>query len=344
MSSRDFDPGPLAELLRSHCVIGGGKFSVERVSGGQSNPNYKLTSSEGRLILRKKPPGELLSSAHALDREYRVIKALQGSEVPVPAVYLYIDDASFVGTPFYVMEFLDGRILMDQSMPGLTSRERTALYDEMNRVIAALHCVDYAAAGLADFGKTGNYFARQIARWTRQAQDSRDEEIPALDALIAWLPGHIPPGDETTIVHGDYRLDNLVFHPSEARAIGVLDWELSTLGHPLADFSYNCLSWHIPPTLWRGFAGLDLPALGIPSEASYVRSYAEATGFSAASEHWNFYIAYNLFRLAAISLGVGKRARDGNAAAADAEQTGRLGRPMAELGWTYAQRHDASMP
>lgn len=342
MSSADFEPGPLSDLLRSHGLIGSGKLSVERLNGGQSNPNYKLTSSDGRFVLRKKPPGQLLASAHAVDREYRIVKALQNSDVPVPEVYLYSDDTSIVGTPFYVMEFLDGRIWLDQTMPGLRPAERTALYDEMNRVIAALHHVDFTAVGLSDFGKTGNYFARQITRWSRQAQESRTEDIPALDALIAWLPEHIPPGEETTIVHGDYRLDNLVFHPSEPRAIGLLDWELSTLGHPLADFSYNCLCWHIPPSLWRGVAGLDLQALGIPDETSYIRRYCEATGSSVAAEHWDFYIAYNLFRLAAISQGVGKRALDGNAAAVDAVQTGRLARPMADLGWSYAQRYAKS--
>jgi acyl-CoA dehydrogenase len=211
----------------------------------------------------------------------------------------------------------------------------------MNRVIAALHRVDIGAAGLADFGRAGNYFGRQIARWTRQYRESSTGEIPAMERLMEWLPQNIPVGDETVIVHGDFRLDNLVFHPSEPRVIGVLDWELSTLGHPLADFSYHCMSWHIPPDLWRGIAGLDLPRLGIPSEAEYVRRYSDGTGRDASAD-WDFYLAYNLFRMAAILQGIAMRARSGNAASSDAEETGRKAGPLADIGWRYAQRHDAA--
>lgn len=281
----DFDPAPLAALLRDRGLIGGEPLAVTRLTGGQSNPTYRLDAGPRRFVLRKKPPGQLLKSAHAIDREYRVIAALRDTDVPVPNAHLYEEDARIVGTPFYLMDFLDGRVFMDQSLPGLAREERAPIYREMNRVIAALHSVDHEAVGLGDYGRAGNYFARQIDRWTRQVRDARDGEprIAALDALADWLPEHIPPGDETRLVHGDYRLDNLVFHPTEPRAIGLLDWELSTLGHPLADFSYNCLSWHIPADLWRGIGGLDLAALGIPDEPIYVRWYAEATGAAATA-------------------------------------------------------------
>ena len=219
--------------------------------------------------------------------------------------------------------------------------ERGAYYDEMNRVIAQLHMVDYTAIGLASFGKPGNYFGRQIDRWTKQYKASETEKIDAMDALIDWLPNNIPPGDETSIVHGDYRLDNMIFHPTEPRILAVLDWELSTLGHPLADFSYHCMSWHIPATLWRGIGGLDLQALGIPTEREYIDLYSRATGLHGF-EHWDFYIAYNLFRMAAILQGIARRAVDGTAASADAIETGSKARPLAEIGWKYAQRYDAS--
>jgi aminoglycoside phosphotransferase (APT) family kinase protein len=289
----------------------------------------------------KKPPGQLIASADAIDREYRVMKALQGSDVPVPHMVAYCKGESIVGTPFYLMAFLEGRVLVDQSLPGMAPAERGALYREMNRVIAALHSVDYAAAGLASYGKPGNYFTRQITRWSRQCRESTLPLGEAMQKLMAWLPEHIPAGDETTLVHGDYRLDNLLFHPTEARVIGVLDWELSTLGHPLADLSYQCMSWRIPPTLWRGTAGLDLAALGIPSEAEYVAMYAKVTGLNPA-EHWDFYLAYNLFRVAAILHGIAQRAADGNATADDAAETGRKAGPLAELGWQCALRYEAA--
>jgi acyl-CoA dehydrogenase len=269
------------------------------------------------------------------------MQALAGSAVPVPRMHTYCADATVIGTPFFVMDFVDGRVLEDQSLPGFDPEGRAAIYAEMNRVIVALHAVDYAAAGLADFGKPGNYFARQVARWTRQYGESRTVPIPAMDALIEWLPAHIPAGDETTLVHGDFRLDNLVFHPAEPRVLAVLDWELSTLGHPLADFAYHCMSWRIPASLWRGVAGLDLAALGIPSEAAYVGRYRAATGREGL-EHWEFYLAYNLFRMAAILQGIARRALDGNAAATDAAVLGRKAAPLAALGWDCAQRYAAA--
>jgi aminoglycoside phosphotransferase (APT) family kinase protein len=336
-----FDQQVLADWMKSQGLIDKNDLSLKPLTGGQSNPTFLLNSGTQRLVLRKKPPGPLLPSAHAVDREYRVMQALRDTEVPVPKMFAYSDDVSIVGTPFYLMEFLEGRVFVDQSLPGMSKDERGEIYREMNRVMAALHQVDPASVGLGDFGRAGNYFSRQIARWSRQYQESRTEDIDALNSLIEWLPQNIPEGDQTTIVHGDYRLDNLVFHPTKPVALGVLDWELCTLGHPLADFAYHCMSWHIPASLWRGIGGLDLEALGIPSEQAYVKQYSDVTGFSGI-EHWDFYIAYNLFRMAAILQGIARRAVDGTAAASDAIETGSKARPLAEIGWKYAQRYQAS--
>nr|WP_319016813.1 phosphotransferase [Diaphorobacter aerolatus] len=312
------------------------------LAGGQSNPTFRIDAGKNRhYVLRKKPPGTLIASAHAIDREFRVMQALANTGVPVPRMLDYCEDASLIGTPFFVMEFLEGRVFMDQALPGMTNAERTALYREMNRVIAALHAVDHKAVGLGDYGKEGNYVSRQIARWSRQCRESTLPVNASMHRLMEWLPAHLPEGDETTLVHGDYRLDNLIFHPSEARVIGVLDWELSTLGHPLADLAYQCMGWRIPHDLWRGIGGLDLAALGIPSEAQYVQWYGEATGRDAAG-HWDFYIAYNLFRMAAILHGIAQRAAEGTAAAEDAVETGRKAGPLADLGWEAAQRYMAS--
>jgi aminoglycoside phosphotransferase (APT) family kinase protein len=246
-----------------------------------------------------------------------------------------------IGTAFFVMDYVDGRIFWDQSLPGISREERGALYDEMNRVIALLHSTDYAAIGLADYGKPGNYFARQIRRWSDQYRASETEPIPAMDNLLAWLPDNIPGVDETSIVHGDFRLDNMIFHPTEPRVLAVLDWELSTLGHPLADFSYHCMSWHIQPGGFRGIAGLDLAALGIPSEQEYIAAYCRRTGRESIP-HWEFYLAFGFFRIAAILQGIAKRAQIGTAASAQAVETGKRARPMAELGWQAAQRAGAS--
>lgn len=331
----------LADYLRAQGLAGSAPPRISVLAGGQSNPTFRIQAGAGRdYVLRKKPAGALLASAHAIDREYRVMQALQGTEVPVPRMLGYCEDASLLGTPFYVMEFLPGRTLMDQALPGMSNAEREAIYREMNRVIAALHALDHQALGLGDYGKPGNYVGRQIARWTRQCRESAVPVNDAMQRLMDWLPEHLPPGDTTTLVHGDYRLDNLIFHASEPRVIGVLDWELSTLGDPLADLAYQCMGWRIPHSLWRGIGGVDLAALGIPQEREYVRWYAEATGRDA-SAHWDFYIAYNLFRMAAILYGIAQRAADGSAAAADAVETGRKAGPLAELGWQAAQRHQA---
>lgn len=337
-----FDVDKLAQYLKQVGLVTNGSVVLSPLSGGQSNPTFRLQAGERQYVLRKKPGGSLLPGAHAVDREYRVIKALQGSEVPVPKVHVYCDDPSVIGTPFYIMEWLEGRVLMDQSLPSIAPQERAAIYAEMNRVIAALHAVDPAAVGLADFGRPGNYFARQISRWSRQCLESTLPMGDAMRQLIDWLPEHIPPGDETTIVHGDFRLDNLIFHRTEPRVIGVLDWELSTLGHPLADFAYHCMSWHIPASLWRGIAGLDLTGTGIPPECEYIQAYAKATGRNPM-EHWDFYMAYNLFRMAAILRGIGQRATDGTAAADDAVEIAAKADPLAELGWQRAQQSKTSL-
>lgn len=340
MSAQDFDLEALGRFLQDQ-GFGGvttpTELAVRRLSGGQSNPTYDVRLGDARFVLRKQPPGKLLPSAHAVDREYRIMNALGKHGVPVPAMRAYCDDRNVIGTPFYLMEYVDGRIFLDPSLPELSRAEREQIYDEMNRVIAVLHGVDVAGAGLSDYGKPGNYFERQIGRWSRQYRDSATEPIKAMDELMAWLPDHIPSGDETCVVHGDYRIDNLVFDRHKAKVIAVLDWELSTLGHPLADFSYHCMTWHIPSTMWRGLGGLDLPNLGIPTEQDYVAQYCRRTGRQSIP-HWDFYIAYNLFRLAAILQGIMRRAVDGNANADNAVEMGRRARPLAELGWNMAQR------
>ncbi|MBP0625065.1 phosphotransferase [Cupriavidus consociatus] len=337
-TQRDWDA--LATLLHARGLIEHASLTATRLTGGQSNPTFLVSSGTQRYVLRMKPVGQIEAKAHAIDREYRVMHALQGSDVPVPAVYLFSEDLSVVGSPFYLMEYLDGRVLVDQSLPGMQRAERGAIYAEMNRVMAALHRVDVQTVGLADYSPGGNHLARQIASWTRQCRTTGAANSSAMQALMNWLPRHIPADDESRLVHGDFRLDNLVFHSSEPKVIGVLDWELSALGHPLVDFAYHCLSWHIPPSLWRGIAGLDLAGLGIPTEETYMRWYLDANGMEGM-EHWDFYIAYNLFRLAAILFGIAERARHGNAAAGDATETGRKAGPMADLGWHYAMRYEA---
>ena len=315
-------------------------LQLEQFKGGQSNPTYKLTAAHGRrFVLRRKPPGRLLPSAHAVDREYRVIKALHPTGFPVAKPQRLCEEESVIGTAFYVMDYVEGRVLWDQSLPGMSRSERAEIWDELNRVIAKLHTIDYRAVGLEQFGKPGNYIERQIARWTKQYQASETEPIRAMHDLIAWLPNNIPPETATTVVHGDYRLDNVIFHPREPKILAVLDWELSTLGDPLADFAYHCMSWHIPPGQFRGIAGLNLRELGIPLEEEYVRRYCERTNQKPINaSHWDFYLAYNLFRIAAILQGIMKRVVDGTAASAHARDAGMRARPMAELGWKQAEK------
>ncbi|MEG0939050.1 phosphotransferase [Comamonas sp.] len=342
-----FDIEVMTAWLSQHVQGFEGPLQVEMFKGGQSNPTYKLVTPGKSYVMRAKPGpvAKLLPSAHAIEREYRVMKGLAGTDVPVPHMYALCEDESIMGRAFYIMEFMEGRVLWDQSLPGMTPEQRAEIYDEMNRVIAALHSVKFADQGLADYGKSGNYFERQIGRWSKQYVASVTQPIPEMDQLMAWLPANMPASarDESrvSIVHGDYRLDNLMFHPTEPRVIAVLDWELSTLGHPLADFSYHCMSWHIPAELGRGIAGLDIAALGIPAEADYIRRYCERTDLQdIATLHrdWNFYLAYNMFRIAAILQGIAKRVEAGTASSAQAKASGDTARPMAELAWSFAQR------
>ena len=319
--------------LRAQGHIRQGSLAAKALAGGQSNPTYLLDCEGKRFVLRKQPDGPLLKSAHAIDREYRVISALQGSAVPVPQPLGWCDDASIVGTPFYLMSFLDGRVFVDQSLPGLSNAEREAIYREMNRVIAALHDIDVDAVGLSDYGRKDGFIARQVDRWSRNLQASTLPLTDDMRFMMDWLPKHLPTQTRSALIHGDYRLDNLIFHPTELRVIGVLDWELSTLGDPVSDFAYHCMSWHIPHALWRGIAGHDLGSLGIPDEDTYRRWYAQhsAHKVDVDDKDWRFYIAFNLFRMSGILHGIAERAQQGNANAADAIETGRKAGPLAQL-------------
>jgi aminoglycoside phosphotransferase (APT) family kinase protein len=346
-AQHQIDIGALTAWLEKKLDGFKGPLTLEMFKGGQSNPTYKLVTPSRSYVMRAKPGpvAKLLPSAHAVEREFKVMRGLAGTGVPVPRMYCLCEDESVIGRAFYVMEFMQGRVLWDQTLPGMNPAERGAIYDEMNRVIAALHSVKFAEHGLADYGKPGNYFERQISRWSKQYLASITQPIPEMDRLMEWLPAHIPASarDEklTSIVHGDYRLDNLMFDAAEPRVIAVLDWELSTLGHPLADFSYHCMSWHITPGSFRGIGGLDLKSLGIPTESEYIRKYCERTGLTtpeALAPDWNFYLAYNLFRIAGILQGIAKRVEAGTASSEQAVASGRGARPMAELAWQFAQR------
>ncbi len=334
------DLGALADYMRKHVegFSGDGEIQIEQFKGGQSNPTFMLTAGGQRYVLRTKPApaAKLLKSAHAIEREYRVMDALSKAGFPAARQYALCEDESVIGRAFYIMEFIEGRVFWDQSLPGMEPAERGAIYDEMNRVISLLHTLDYQAIGLGDYGKPGNYFARQIDRWSKQYKAAETEHIPAMESLIEWLPQHIPAGELTSIVHGDFRMDNMIFHPTEPKILAVLDWELSTLGHPLADFSYHCMSWHITPGLFRGIGGMDLKALGIPAEDDYIAKYSARTGIKVNKEDFRFYLAYNMFRMAGILQGIMKRYQDGTAASEQALRNGQAARPMAEMGWAYA--------
>jgi aminoglycoside phosphotransferase (APT) family kinase protein len=334
-----FDVAGLAAYMRERVAPFEGMLLVEQYQGGQSNPTYRVTAGDRRYVLRRKPPGKLLPSAHAVDREFRVMSALSGTDVPVAKTYALCEDEAVIGTAFYLMEYVEGRILWDPLLPGMTHAERAAHYDELNRVLAALHRVDYAAVGLADFGRIGNYIERQVARWSKQYQAAAADRIEAMDRLIEWLPRHVPPGDETSIVHGDFRLDNVIFHPREPRVLAVLDWELSTLGHPLSDFAYLVMAWRLAPQKFRGIQGCDFLALGIPTEDEFIAAYCRRTG-RAGIAHWEFYLIFNMFRIAAILHGVLARALAGNAASANAHEQGSRARLIADVAWDMARRAD----
>jgi aminoglycoside phosphotransferase (APT) family kinase protein len=328
-----FDTAALDAYLAARVPGFVGPVSVSQFKGGQSNPTFLVSSGDGnKYVIRRKPPGHLLPSAHAVDREYRVLTALHGTGVPVPRTYALCEDPAVIGTPFFVMDFVEGRIFWEPDLPSLAPGERSAIYDGMNDALARLHGVDPVRVGLGDYGKPGNYFARQIARWSKQYVASETQPIESMHALMKWLPDHVPAVDEVAVVHGDFRLDNMVFHPTEARVIALLDWELSTLGHPMADLSYNAMQWRLPVATGRGLAGMDLAALGIPSEEAYVAAYCRRTGRAPIAE-WDFCLAYNMFRLAAILQGIAGRIAEGTAASAHAAQTAAMARPIADHAW-----------
>ncbi|MEI2732244.1 MAG: phosphotransferase family protein [Dermatophilaceae bacterium] len=342
--SDTLDLTALRDYLQGRTPGIGPDLAATRLTGGQSNPSWLLRSGERAWVLRAKPgpAATLLPSAHAIEREYAVLSALQGTDVPVPGVYALCEDESVIGAAFYVMDFADGRIFRDASVPEVDLGQRTAVFDEANRVIAALHCVDVDAVGLGQYGRRDGFFDRLISRWTRQYRASQTQDLPAMERLIEWLPQHVPAAAAAapvTLTHGDFRLENLVYHPTEPRVIAVLDWELSTLGSPLSDLAYTCMSWHVPAGVIRGFADKDYAALGIPSEAAYVRRYCARTGRDDADQvlaDWPFYLACNFFRLAAILQGIAKRVLDGIAASPIAVETSQMAGPAADIGWHIA--------
>lgn len=345
-----YDGGLNLELLQAWLRprlpgLGASSLSATRLPAGQSNPTWLLRAADRAWVLRAKPApaAGLLPSAHAIEREYAVLAALQGRGVPVPRVHVLCEDESVIGVAFYLMDYVDGRIVRDAALPGAAPAERAAMHAEALRVLAALHAVDWRACGLADYGRHEDFFGRMIARWTRQYRATATGPVEAMERLIAWLPAHVPDVDgsaaATVIVHGDYRLENLVFDAREPRMIAVLDWELSTLGHPLADLAYYCMAWHNPPGVLRGFDGVDLAAAGIPTEREAIAQYCRLAGrddLDAVLAHWPFYLACNLFRLAAILQGIAHRVANGTASHPNAIDTARLAAPVAELGWRVA--------
>jgi aminoglycoside phosphotransferase (APT) family kinase protein len=335
-----FDVRALEKYMASHVESFRGPLKVSQFRGGQSNPTYLLDAQSGKYVLRRKPPGKLLKSAHAVDREFRVISALYSADFPVPRPYVLCKDEAVIGTTFFIMEFVDGRIFWDLDLPGLDARERVAIYDDVNATIARLHNFDATALGLADYGKLGNYFERQISRWAGQYRASETATIESMNALIDWLPESIPDDDSSSIVHGDFRLDNLILHPDKPEVVAVLDWELSTIGHPLADFTYHLMAWQMPK-IGIGSTGLrdkDLDKLGIPGEEDYTARYCDRTGRDGGIADRDFYSAFNFFRLAAILQGIAGRVRDGTAASAHASDAEQGVGPLADIGWRFASK------
>jgi aminoglycoside phosphotransferase (APT) family kinase protein len=338
-AQHSFDTARLAAWMQDHIAGFSGPIDVRQFAGGQSNPTFLVQSAAARYVLRRKPPGKLLPSAHAVDREFRVLAALKDSGVPVAHVHALCEDSEVIGSAFYVMDYVEGRIFWDALLPEVAAQDRRDIYREMVRVLAALHSVDYAAVGLSDYGKRGRYVERQVARWTQQYRASETEKIDAVECLIEWLPKHIPADEQTSIVHGDFRLDNTIFHPTEPRLLAVLDWELSTLGHPLVDLAYYCMRYHLPVAEFRGLGGVDAKTYMIPTEAECVAEYCSLRGIAPVPpKDWAYYSAFCMFRLAGILQGVLARALQGNASSATALQAGRRARPLAELGWKLVQQ------
>jgi aminoglycoside phosphotransferase (APT) family kinase protein len=332
-----FDPLALQRYLESALAGFSGPVEVRQFSNGQSNPTYLISARSGRYVLRRKPPGALLPSAHAVDREFRIMSALRATDVAVPEMLCYCADAGVVGTPFYVMSHVEGRIFRTPDLPGLEPEERRKVYDEVNRVTAALHAVDAEKIGLGDLGRSGNYLERQVARWTTQYRSTQTESIEAMDRLIEWLPSNVPGDSAHGIAHGDLRVDNMIFATDEPRLLAVLDWELATLGDPLADLGYQCMAWRLPAPVPYSIGGLDLARLGIPRESEYVARYCARTGRPSVA-NLDFYVAFSMFRMAAILQGVTARALQGNASSARAMEMGRFARPYAEAAWEQARQ------
>jgi aminoglycoside phosphotransferase (APT) family kinase protein len=341
-AGQEFDVGALEGWLAAQIEDYAGPLTVEQFRGGQSNPTYKLGTPGRSYVMRRKPPGKLLPGAHAIEREYRVITALGKQGFPVAKSYGLCEDPAVIGTPFYVMEMVDGRIFWDTAFPEIGQAERPAYFDAMNAAMAALHRIDPEAAGLGDYGKPGNYFARQIARWSTQyAGDVEAGRVAAMDRLVEWLPANLPADEpQSRVIHGDFRCDNMIFHPSEPRVLAVLDWELSTLGHPLADFTYHLMMYRMPARITTGLVGLDLSALNIPSEADYVAAYCARTGRDGIAD-LDFYMAFNLFRLAGIVHGIKGRVARGTATSAHANQMAASLETLADLGWAQAVKAGA---
>jgi aminoglycoside phosphotransferase (APT) family kinase protein len=337
-----FDEAVLGRWMTTHVDGFAGPLTVEQFRGGQSNPTYKLTTPQRRYVLRRKPPGVLLKGAHAIDREARVLTGLAGVGFPVPHVHGLCTDETVIGSWFYVMEMIEGRIFWDATIPEVGHTERAALFDAMNATIASLHKIDYRMAGLGDYGRPGNYFERQIARWSVQyLEDVEAGRDPAMDRLVEWLPANIPANEDTSIVHGDFRIDNLIFHPREPRVVAVLDWELSTLGHPGADFAYHAMMYRMPPAIVAGLAGADIAALGIPSEGAYLAAYCHRMG-REDMPGYDFYVAFNFFRLAAIFHGIRGRVIRGTASSAQAGERASMFPELAALAWEQACRVGAA--
>ena len=328
----DFDVAQLADYLEDKVAGFKGPLTAEKFAGGQSNPTFKIMAASGEYVLRRKPPGELLKSAHAVDREYRVLSALANTEVPVTEVYHLCEDDSVIGSMFYLMEFKAGTVFWDPALPDMSNAERGAIFDQMNQVLVDLHSVDVDKVGLADYGRPSNYFSRQTDRWSKQYRASELETIGDMDRLMEWLPQNMPADDgKLVLVHGDFRLDNIMFHPSEPRPLALLDWELSTLGHPYADLAYQCMQLRLDnDSVLAGLGGIDRQALGLPSEEDYVALYCQRMGLENIP-NWNFYVVFSMFRFAAILQGVAKRAQEGNASSDKASRMGLLVKPLAKM-------------
>ncbi|PHQ70837.1 MAG: phosphotransferase family protein [Sneathiella sp.] len=334
--AHQFNEGALYDYLRENVDGFAGNLTVSQFQGGQSNPTYLLQTPDQAYVMRKKPPGVLLPSAHAVDREYKVISALQDTNVPVPKTYCLCEDDDVIGTPFYIMEKVEGRVIRTPSAPNMDATTRAATFEAMNDALAKMHMVDVDKVGLSDFGKKGSFFLRQIGRWTKQYRASQTDDLEAMENLIRWLPENLPSSDETSIVHGDYRLENMILHPSKPEVIALLDWELSTLGHPLADLAYNCMPYHFVHPKNGGLVGVDHAATGIPTEQEYIDAYCRRTGRDGI-ENWSFYVAFSLFRLVGIVQGVYKRGLDGNSSSKVGAEYETFPNMLATLGWQQVE-------